>query len=158
MATRGCRNSPDSFCYVCGFYVGPKHVSHKIVKGAKYWIAYRLYFGMSMGDQDKPWAPHVICGSCRSNLDAWLRGARKAMPFAVPRVWREPKNHHDDCYFCMIDISKYRKVKGRKSLSYPSLPSSIAPVPHDDTLLVPRPPENVSRSYQICHRINIEIS
>ena len=52
MATRGCRNSPDSFCYVCGFYVGPKHVSHKIVKGAKYWIAYRLYFGMSMGDQD----------------------------------------------------------------------------------------------------------
>ena len=63
MATRGCRNSPDSFCYVCGFYVGPKYVSHKIVKGAKFWIAYmyRLYFGMSMGDEEKPWVPHVIC-------------------------------------------------------------------------------------------------
>ena len=69
MAARGCKNSPDSFYYVCGFYAGPKLVSHKIVKGAKYWIAYRLYFGMSMGDQDKTRAPHVICG-CRSNLDA----------------------------------------------------------------------------------------
>ncbi|XP_045133075.1 uncharacterized protein LOC123517160 [Portunus trituberculatus] len=146
MATRGCRNSSDSFCYVCGFYVGPKHVSHKIVKGAKYWIAYRLYFGMSMGDQDKPWVPHVICGSCWSNLDAWLRSARKSMPFAVPRVWREPKNHDDDC---MIDISKYRKVKGRKFLPYPSLPSSIALVPHDDTLLVPRPPENVEDKMEV---------
>ncbi|MEL7005850.1 MAG: hypothetical protein AAFN93_24440 [Bacteroidota bacterium] len=117
------------------------------MKGAKYWIAYRLYFGISIGDQDKPWAPHVICGSCRSNLDAWLRGARKAMPFAVPRVWREPKNHHDDCYFCMIDISKYRKAKGRKSLPYPSIPSSIAPVPHGDTLPVPQLPTNVRISY-----------
>ena len=64
MATRGCENSPDTFCYVCGYYIGKKQVLHKIVRGAKVWIAYRLYFGMPMGDQDKPWAPHVICGSC----------------------------------------------------------------------------------------------
>lgn len=101
-----------------------------------------------MGDHEKPWAPHVICGSCRSNLDGWLRGARKAMPFAVPRVWREPKNHHDDCYFCMINISKYRRLKGRKALPYPSIPSSIANVPHDDSLPVPRPVEIVSTSCQ----------
>ncbi|KAI6659861.1 hypothetical protein LOD99_14201 [Oopsacas minuta] len=71
----------------------------KYQKEAKYWEAYRLYFGMSIGDQEKAWAPHVIYGSCRSNLEAWLGGSARVMPFAIPRVWREPQNHHDDCYF-----------------------------------------------------------
>ncbi|XP_068201934.1 uncharacterized protein [Palaemon carinicauda] len=149
MATRGCKNSPDTFSYVCGYYIGKKQVLHKIVKGAKLWIAYRLYFGMPMGDQDKPWAPHVICGSCRSTLEGWLRGTGRAMPFAIPRVWREPKNHHDDCFFCTVDVTKYRKVKGRQALHYPDIPSSRAPVPHDDCLPVPQPPENVNDGMDI---------
>ncbi|KAI6646139.1 hypothetical protein LOD99_9490 [Oopsacas minuta] len=33
------------------------------------------------------------------------------MPFAIPRVWRELQNHHDDCYFCMINTAKYRKLE-----------------------------------------------
>ena len=53
MATRGCKNSPVTFCYMCGYYIEKKQVLHKIVKGAKLWIAYRLYFGMPMGDQDE---------------------------------------------------------------------------------------------------------
>ena len=28
MATRGCRNPPDMFCYVCGLYIGKKKVLH----------------------------------------------------------------------------------------------------------------------------------
>ena len=63
MATRGCQNPPDMFCYICGYYIGKKQVLHKIVKGTIPWIAYEKYFGMPMGDQDKPWAPHVICGT-----------------------------------------------------------------------------------------------
>ena len=74
---------------------------------------------MEINDQDKPWGPHVICGSCRSNLKGWLRGSGKVMSFAVPRVWRELQNHHNDCYFCMINISKYRKVSGRRAMAYP---------------------------------------
>ena len=66
------------------------------------------------------------------------------MPFAVPRVWREQKNHHDDCYFCMIDITKYRKAKGRQAPQYPDIPSSTASISHDDSLPVPQPPQNVS--------------
>ena len=77
---------------------------------------HKKIFGMPMSDQDKPWAPHVICGTCRTILAGWLQGKKIAMPFAVPRVWREQKNHHDDCYFCMIDITKYRKAKGRQAL------------------------------------------
>ena len=29
------------------------------------------------------------------------------MPFAIPRIWREPTNHLTDCYFCMADVSHY---------------------------------------------------
>ena len=99
---------------------------------------------MDIGDQDKPWAPHTICGSCRSSLEGWLRGSRKCMPFAIPRIWREPQNHTDDCYFCMVNILKYRKVKSRKALTYPNIPSSIAIVFHNESLPVPSPPRNVS--------------
>ena len=98
---------------------------------------------MDIGDQDRFWAPHVICGSCRSNLEGWLRGSGR-LSFAFPRVWKEPQNHHDDCYFCMINILKYRKVRGRRAMTYSSIFSSIAPVPHSDALTIPNPPSNVS--------------
>ena len=69
-----------------------------------------------------------------------MRGSRKCMPFAIPRIWREPTNHHDSCYFCMVDISKYKKTKDRKKIVYPSIPSSIAPVNHGPELPIPQPP------------------
>ena len=84
------------------------------------------------------------CGTLRTTLAGWLKGRKKAMPFGVPRVWREQKNHHSDCYFYMIDIKKYRKANGRQALQYPDIPSSTAPVSHDDSLPVPQPPQNVS--------------
>lgn len=42
----------------------------------------------------------------RSALEGWLQGDRKGMPFAIPRVQREPTNHTTDCYFRMVDIQK----------------------------------------------------
>jgi len=60
------------------------------------------------------------------------------MPFAVPMVWREPKNHIDDCYFCMVNISGYNK-KNKSNIIYPNLPSAIRPIPHDPELPVPVP-------------------
>ena len=82
--------------------------------------AYSSYFGMTVGDQDKTWAPHVCCRSCRSTLGGWLRGKIKCMPFANPRIWREPTNHLTDCYFCMVDVSHYRKSKDKKLLFTPA--------------------------------------
>ena len=123
---RSCKISSDCFCYVCGYYINPRQMKHKIIPETKFFEAYEAYFGMKMGDQDKSWAPHFCCGSCRSTLEGWMRGSRKCMPFAIPRIWREPTNHHDDCYFCMVDISKYKKTKDRKKIVYPSIPSSIA--------------------------------
>jgi hypothetical protein len=105
---RGCKLTVDYFCYVYGFYIIPKQVKRNIVPGTKLCTVYKVYFGVPVGDQDKFWAPHVCCGSCRSTLEGWLRGARKCMPFAIPRIWRQPTSHHNDCNFCMIDITKYK--------------------------------------------------
>ena len=59
------------------------------------------------------------------------------MKFAIPRIWREPTNHPNGCYFCMVNPSKRRTAKNAPSIVYPSIPSSTAPVPHSDQLSVP---------------------
>jgi len=63
------------------------------------------------------------------------------MKFAVPRIWREPTDRSTNCFFCMVDASKRRAGKNAPAVSYPDLPSSIAPVPHSLDLPVPKPPE-----------------
>ena len=113
---------------------------NKVIPETKFFIVHKTYFGMKMGDQDKSWAPHFCCGSCRSTLEGWMCGSHKCMPFAIHQIWREPTNHHDDCYFCMVDISKYKKTKDRKKIVYPSIPSSIASVNHGPELLIPQSP------------------
>ena len=60
---------------------------------------------MKIGDQDKSWASHVICPS---NFDGWLRGDRHSMLFAIPKIWREPQNHIDDCYLTSHDLEKLK--------------------------------------------------
>ena len=64
---------------------------------------------------------------------------KRAMKFAMPRIWREPTNHINDCYFSMVDPSKRRTGKNAPAIVYPSIPSSIASVPHSDQLPVPIP-------------------
>jgi hypothetical protein len=80
-------------------------VKHNIVPGMKFCTVYIAYFRVLVWDQDKFWAPHVCCGSCQSILEWWLRGIRKCGLFAIPWIWRDFTNHHNDCYFCVIDIS-----------------------------------------------------
>jgi len=135
---RACKLSPDCFCYVCGYDISPPQRKHEIMHETKFSIAYEAYFGVKMGDQDKSWAPHVCCGSCRFILEGRLRGSRKSMPFAIQRIWREPSNHRDNCYFCMVDISQYTKPRDRKNIFYPNISSSIAPVSHNPDLPIPQ--------------------
>ena len=113
---------------------------HKISAGMKLVTAYSAYFGVTIGDQDKTWSPHVCYGNCRSTLEGLLRGKTKCMPFAFPRIWQEPTNHLNDCYFCMVDVSHCRKSKNKKSIVYPSIPSLIAPVPHCEDIPISEPP------------------
>ena len=58
------------------------------------------------------------------------------MPFAVPMIWREPKNHIDDCYFCMTKIVGFSK-KNKSKIVDPDCDSAIKPAPHDSENVVP---------------------
>lgn len=99
--------------------------------------AYLAYFGMPLGDQDKLWAPHTVCKTCVELLRAWTKSKnKKHLKFGIPMVWREPKDHLSDCYFCMNDMRGFNKQK-KATWVYPSLDSAIRPVLHCDELPVP---------------------
>ncbi|KAL6481937.1 hypothetical protein MHYP_G00100170 [Metynnis hypsauchen] len=78
------------------------------------------------------------------NVRCWYRGEKRAMHFAVPRIWREPTDHSTNCYFCMVDPSKHCTGKNATPVTYPDIPSSIAPVPHCPELPVPTPPDRAT--------------
>ena len=103
--------------------------------------AYFHYFDCKIGDQDKSWAPHICCKPCYNGLTAWFNGKKAAFNFAVPMVLREPRNHADDCYFCLTNITGFN-ASSRKKIKYPNLRSAMRPVPHSDDLPVPTPPVN----------------
>ena len=58
------------------------------------------------------------------------------MRFGVPMVWREPKHHHDDCYFCMVDMSVWNQRK-KKDWYYPYIESARRPTSHCAKVPVP---------------------
>ena len=63
------------------------------------------------------------------------------MPFAVPMVWREPRDHVIDCsYFCLTEATGF-SAKNKNHINYPNLPSAMRPVLQSDDLKVPVPPE-----------------
>ena len=128
------------FCYVCGNFTTVKQ-RKAITNKLKH--AYRQYFGVQLGDQDKSWAPHISCSSCYITLTQWLNGKNKKMAFRVPMVWREQRDHFTDCYFCMTKISGFSK-KSKSKVKYPNCISAIKPVPHSDEHPVPEPPSQPS--------------
>lgn len=51
-------------------------------------------------------------------------------------VWREPKNHFDDCYFCLVNINGINRNNHSK-WTYPDLDSARRPVSHSDEMPIP---------------------
>ena len=103
--------------------------------------AYKHYVDCELGDQDKPWAPHIVYNSCYSSLNSWLDYSRVcSLPFAVPMIWHEPIDQVTDCYFCMTSVVGFT-VKTRTHNKYSDRRSALKPVPHDDKNPKPKPPE-----------------
>ena len=130
---RKCVTQPDAFCYICGVFTLPKqrrNISEFVKR------AYYCYFNVKIGHQDKPWAPHKVCHSCEENLRQWTKGTNK-IKFAIPMVWREPRDHITDCYFCLTDVKGYTG-KTRHLITYPHVNSVTRPVPHTDDAPKPR--------------------
>ncbi|KAJ8888328.1 hypothetical protein PR048_007815 [Dryococelus australis] len=132
-------NSVGKFCYVCGevTFAGQKHTITPLIRKA-----YFLYFGCQIGDEDKSWAPHICCNNCACDLRNWMNGKRRSMPFAMPMIWREPKGHITDSYFCLVPSLKQGISKKKKwTVTYPNLPSAVLPIPHGEGLPVAEPPD-----------------
>ena len=106
---------------------------------------YCNYFEVKLGDQDKPFTPHICCKTCVENLRDWRNGKRKCVPFAIPIVWREGNDHIMDYYFCMIDL-KGINCKNKHHVQYLNVLSAIKPIPHDPDLPVPEPVGNIEYS------------
>jgi hypothetical protein len=131
MSQRACINNPNVFCYICGSYVISKQ-RLKITSFVE--KAYYAYFGVKLGDLQ--WAPHTVCKTWVESLRHWSKGKKKAMPFGVPMVWREPQNHGSDCYFCVC-VVKGHNHKSKQESVYPDLASARRPVPHGPDITVP---------------------
>ena len=69
-----------------------------------------------------------MCKHCIETLRFWAQSKISSMRFGVPMVWREPKNQHDHCYFCMVDMSRCNERK--KDCYYPDIESARQPTPH----------------------------
>lgn len=139
MAPRGCKISPDMFCFICGEYTVKKqqrNISEFVKK------VYFAYFNLKLGDQDKDWAPHKVCRRCEEDLRLWSKGKKKSFRFGIPMMWREQQNHSTDCYFCSVDVTGFN-TRNKKTISYPNLHSAIRPVFHSSEIPVPSPPTNV---------------
>ena len=110
-----CKIHPNNFCYICGQFVfktQKRSINEKIRE------LYSQYFKPAvLGDQDKPWAPHIICKTCDQGLKRWKPSNGKwQMSFAVPMYWMEVRNH-EDCYFCKTNVKGFnQKIKKRSSI------------------------------------------
>lgn len=118
-----CKNSPDNFCYVCGDFI--KLVEWKKRISKQHERAYLSYFGFSILNQAKHWAPHFVCRSCHLGLIRWMNDCDcySGLKFSKPMCWREPKNHRTDCYFCVTRIDA-----DTGTVDYANVISAVKPI------------------------------
>ena len=68
---------------------------------------YMIYIGCPLGNQDKTWLPYKICKKYCLGLHEWPNKRSYFMPLAVLIIWRDPKYHCQDCYFCLIKTKAF---------------------------------------------------
>ena len=65
--------------------------------------------------------------------------SKKSLAFGISMVWREPKAHGSECYFCSCNVSGFN-AKNKHHIHYSNMPSAIRPVCHGPNVPVPAPP------------------
>ncbi|KAI6647077.1 hypothetical protein LOD99_8914 [Oopsacas minuta] len=76
-----------------------------------------------------------------------VKGKFKCYVIDVPMIWREQRNHSDDCYFCSVKVQGHSKMT-KSRITYPNLPSALRPVAHG--LRIPVPKALVASKVQEC--------
>ena len=97
---------------LCLCIIEVKHGNQSIYKIC---TSYELFFDMKIVDQNKSWAPRVVCDTFRSNLEG-----------SIPHIRKEPQNHVNDFYNCIVDISRFSFFLNQHNITHPSILSSIA--------------------------------
>ena len=91
------------------------------------------------------------------NLTDWGNGKRESLPFAIPIVWREGKDHITDSYFCMINLKEIN-CKDKHYVQYSDVPSAIRPILHGPDLSVPNPDSYMEYSSDSEHSDMVVVS
>jgi hypothetical protein len=133
-----CINLPKTHCYICGSFTAK---AQRRIITRDFQKFYLLNNGCSLGYQEKDWAPHVLCTSCSNGLRDWMHKRKTTVSFAISMTWQEPKNHVGDCYFRCLIVTGFSGKNKLKTVCH-NVNSTITPIPHDDNLRVPQPPEN----------------
>ena len=129
-----CFNSSHLFCCLSVEF-NPKSQRKSITPILK--KPYDIYFGCKVGDQYKSWAPRSCCSRCSWYLRGCLVVTHQSLPFAVPVVSREQKDH-TDCYCCFTKINSHNS-RSKHTIVYPNIPSALRPLEHDGSIPVPKP-------------------
>ena len=87
--------------------------------------AYLAYFKVVLGDQNKAHGRPTLYAS---KVYSGQKNNRKSFRFGIPMIWREPKKHFDECYFCAVNTKAINR-KNRNSSVYPNLESAIRLIP-----------------------------
>ena len=88
----------------------------------------------------------MCCFTCVKTLSAWYAGKNVHIKFGVTVIWREQKDHCNDCYFCQHDFTGCTTARKKKHIVYPNLESALRPIEHSENLPVPKPPDQEMQS------------
>lgn len=102
---------------------------------------YELYIGYEFDDQYKAWILYIWHKRFTVKVCAWIRGTQKSMPFVNHMAWQQQQwDLVTYCYYSLTNVSGC-STKNKEFIERPNMPPAIKPVPHDDSLPVPRPLE-----------------
>ena len=79
---------------------------------------------------------HIVWKACVESWSKRANGTLKSLRFGVSMVYREPNNHFNECYFCLVDLKGFNRHK-KNTWNYPDLESARQPLPHCEEVSVP---------------------
>jgi hypothetical protein len=140
-----CKNNPDCFCNICGAYTFKKF---RLVVSDYVKQVYFENFGFNFDTRNKPWVPNMVCKPCIEVLRLWRNKKRPHFKYQTPMIWREPTNHIDDCYFCVVDVNGINKTN-RSKWRYPNVNSVTKPVLYSSNMSEPHTSSSTEKYQEI---------
>lgn len=109
-----CDNK-DKFCYVCSKYTINNYaikINDEII------TLFNYCFKVSARNLNSIYSPNIICKICLSNMRNH-KSKNEQLKIKVPAQWRDPRNHPNDCFFCLTSIKGYtHQTRDKVSYNY----------------------------------------